>query len=90
MDLAVPAEHLGKIKESQKKDEYLELKNQWNVKLTVIAIVVGAIGTVLKGLVKALERLEIRVRGAYDKFPDLFRMGIFTDRAHMKLLFPSK
>ena len=27
----------------------------------------------------------IDVRGAYDKFPDFFRMGIFIDSTHMKL-----
>ena len=25
------------------------------------------------------------VQGAYDKFPDFFRMDIFIDRTHMKL-----
>ena len=25
------------------------------------------------------------VRGAYDKFPDFFRMGTFIDSTHMKL-----
>ena len=32
------------------------------MKVTVIPIVVGALGTVTKGLVKGLEDLEIRVR----------------------------
>ena len=27
----------------------------------------------------------IYTRGAYDKFPDFFRMGTFIDRKHMKL-----
>ena len=27
--------------------------------------------------------------GAYDKFPDFFRMGSFIDSTHMKLLSPS-
>ena len=29
-------------------------------------------------------------RGAYDKFPDFFRMGTFIDSTHMKLKSPSK
>ena len=29
--------------------------------------------------------LFIPVRGAYDKFPDFFRMGTFIDSTHMKL-----
>ena len=27
----------------------------------------------------------IYIRGAYDKFPDFFRMGTFIDSKHMKL-----
>ena len=27
----------------------------------------------------------VYVRGAYDKFPDVFRMGTFIDSTHMKL-----
>ena len=30
------------------------------------------------------------LRGAYDKFPDFFRMDTFIDSTHMKLLSPSK
>ena len=26
-----------------------------------------------------------KIRGAYDKFPDFFRMGTFIDSTHMKL-----
>ena len=29
--------------------------------------------------------LEIHIRGAYDKFPDIFRMGTFIDSTHIKL-----
>ena len=27
----------------------------------------------------------LKLRGAYDKFPDFFRMGTFIDSTHMKL-----
>ena len=51
------------IKGREKKDKYLylawELKKLWNMKVTVIPIVIGALGTVSKGLVKGLEDLEI-------------------------------
>ena len=50
-------------KESEKKDKYQdlakELKKLWNIKVMVIPIVIGALGTVTKGLVKGLEDLEI-------------------------------
>ena len=52
-----------KIKESKKRDTYLdltrELRKLWNMKVTVIPIVIGALGTVLKGFERALEELEI-------------------------------
>ena len=42
-----------KSKESEKKDKYLdlarELKKQWNIKVTAILIVIGALSTVTKG-----------------------------------------
>ena len=66
MDFAVPANLRVKLKESEKKDKYLdftgELKNLWNMKLTVIPIVIDALDTVTKGLIKILEVFEIRRR----------------------------
>ena len=51
VDFAVPADHRIKLKESEKKDKYLdlarELKNLWNMKVTIVPIVIGALGTVL-------------------------------------------
>ena len=59
VDFAVPAGHRVKLKESEKKDKCLDLvrklKKQWNMKVTVILIVIGALGTVTKGLVQGLE-----------------------------------
>ena len=66
MDIAVPADNRVKLKESEKKNKYLdlarELKKLWNMKGTIIPIVIGAFGTVTKGLLKGLEDLEIRGR----------------------------
>ena len=67
VDLAVPANHRKKLKEKNKKDKYLDLDSEleklWNMKVTVIQIVIGAIDTVTKWLIKGLEELEIRGRG---------------------------
>ena len=56
-------DHRIKLKECEKKDKYLdlarELKNLWNMKVTIILIVIGAFGTVTKGLLKGLEDLEV-------------------------------
>ena len=48
VDFAVPADHKINLKESEKKDKYLdlarELKNLWNMKVTIVPIVIGALG----------------------------------------------
>ena len=64
VDFAVPADHRVKLKESRKIGKYLarELKKLWNIKVTVIPIVISALGPVTKGLVQRLEHLEIRER----------------------------
>ena len=63
VDFAVPADHRIKLKECEKKDKYLdlarELKKLWNMQVTIIPIVIGASGTVTKGLLKGLEDLEV-------------------------------
>ena len=63
VDFAVPADHRIKLKECEMRDKYLdlarELKKLWNMKVTIIPIVIGAFGTVTKGLLKGLEDLEV-------------------------------
>ena len=54
MDFAVPADHRIQLKECEKKDKYQDLarelkKKLWNMKWTIIPIVIGAFGTVTKG-----------------------------------------
>ena len=48
VDFAVPADHRLKLKESEKRDTYLnlasELKKLWNMKVTIIPIVTDAFG----------------------------------------------
>ena len=63
VDLAFLADHRIKLKECEKKDKHLdlarELKKLWNMKVTIISVVIGAFGTVTKGYLKGLEDLEI-------------------------------
>ena len=63
VDFAVSADHRIKLKECVKKDKYLdlarELKKLWNMKVTIVPIVIGAFSTVTKGLLKGLEDLEV-------------------------------
>ena len=57
VNFAVPANHRVKIKESEKIDNYLDFvkkqKMLWNMRVTVLAFVVGALETVLNSLKKA-------------------------------------
>ena len=66
VDFAVPADHRVKLKESENKNEYLnlarKLKKPKNMNVTIIPIVIGALGTVTERLIKGLEDFEIRGR----------------------------
>ena len=63
VDFAVPADHRINLKECEKKDKYLdlarELKKLWNMKVTIVQIVIGALGTITKGYLKGLEDFEV-------------------------------
>ena len=71
VDFVVLAYHRIKLRESEKKDKYLDLARQlkilWNMRVTIIPIVIGAFGTVTKGLLKGVEDLE--VDGRVDTIP---------------------
>ena len=58
VDFALLADHRVKLKESENKNKYLDLarewKKLWNMKVTLIPIMIGALGTVTKGLIKGL------------------------------------
>ena len=72
MNFAVLADHRINLKESEKKDKHLdlarEMKELWNKKVTIIAIVIGTFGTVTKGLIKGLENIEIRTSGDHPNY----------------------
>ena len=63
--LCCTAGHGIKLKESKKKKKYFDLarklKKQWNMKVTIIPIIIDAL-TVTQGLIKGQEDLEIRRR----------------------------
>ena len=63
VNFAVPADHRINLKESEKKDKYLdfawELKKLLNMKVTIVPIVIDALGTITKGLLKGLEDLLV-------------------------------
>ena len=61
MDFVVLADHRVKSKEREKRDKCQDLsrklKKLWIMKLTVIPIIVGALGMIPKELVKGLKDL---------------------------------
>ena len=63
VDFAVSADHRIKLKECKTKDKYLdlarELKKLWNMEVIILPFVIGAFGTVTKGLLKGLEELDV-------------------------------
>ena len=65
MNFAVLADKRVKLKEN-KKGKYLgltnELKKLWNMKVTFMPIVIGALGRHTEGLLKGLEDIEISER----------------------------
>ena len=85
MDFAVPYDRKIKLKECEKKDKSLnfarKLQKQWNIKVTIIPIVIGAFGTVTKGLLKGLEDLEIRGRVETIKAIYIFEIGQNTEKS---------
>ena len=62
VNFAVPTDHRIKLKECEKKDEYLdlarELKKLLNMQVTIISIVIGVFRTVTKGLLKGPETIQ--------------------------------
>ena len=79
VDVAVTADHRINLKESEKKDTYLdlarELKKLWNMKVTIVPIVIGALGTITKGLLKGLKDLEVGGRVETIQTTALLRNG---------------
>ena len=77
MEIAVHADHRIKLKESETKNKYLdfprELKKLWNMKVTIIPIVIGAFGTLTKWLLKGLKDLDVGGRVAIIQTTTLLR-----------------
>ena len=84
MDFAVRADHRVKLKENERKAKYLdlarELKKLWNVRVTIVPIVINALGTITKGFIKGLEDLEIRGRVETIQTTELLRSARITRR----------
>ena len=85
VDFAVPVDHRINLRESEKKDKYInlarELKKLWNMKVTIVPIVIGALGTITKGLLKGLEDLQVGGRVETIQMTTLLRTARILRRA---------
>ena len=61
IDITVPSDRNIALKEIEKKSKYkdleLEIQRMWHVKTVVINVVVGALGTVKKGVVENIKKV---------------------------------
>ena len=66
MNFPISVDHRVKIKKSEKRDKYFDharkLNKLWKMRMTVLPIVISALGTIHKVLVDGVEELEIRGR----------------------------
>ena len=94
VDFAVPADHRIKLKGNEKKDKYRnparELKKLWNMKVMVIPIVTGALGSVIKELVKGQVDLEIRWQVETMHAENLYKISYQRTSLSFKKVFNSK
>ena len=62
IDMTVPSDRNIALKETEKKSEYkdleLEIQRMWHMKTVVIPVVVGALGTVKKGMVEKIKKVS--------------------------------
>ena len=79
VDFTISADYRVKLNECEKRDKYRdlarEMKKLWNMKVTIIPIVIGALSTVTKGLVQGLEDLEITGRVETIQITALMRLA---------------
>ena len=79
VDFAISDDHRAKLKESKKRDKFLDLarevKKLWHMKETVILMVFCMLSTVTKGLVQGQEDLEIRKQVKTIYMTALFRLA---------------
>jgi hypothetical protein len=64
VDVAIPADRNVVHKEAEKKLKYkrvfIEIKRMWNLKCTIIPVIIGANGIVTRSLRKNLEAMTIK------------------------------
>ena len=78
------------MKEIEKKDKYLdlarELKKLWNMKVTVITVLIGALSTVTKRLVKGTRGLRNKRTSGDNPNYIIAEIGQNTEKSSRDLL----
>ena len=81
LEFAIPTDHRVEVNEREKKDKYRDLARELeilsNTRVTVIPVVVEALSTVTKGLMKGLEDLVIRGRVETIQLPEYWESWRF-------------
>ena len=67
--MTVPSDRNISLKETEKKWKYkdleLEIQRMWHMKTVVITVVVGALGTVKKGMVANIKKVSERAASSF-------------------------
>ena len=62
--MTVPSDRNVALKETEKKNKYkdleLEIQRMWHMRTEVIPVVVGALGTIKKGMIENIKRVSER------------------------------
>ena len=64
IDMTVPSDRNIALKETEKKNKFkdleLEIERMWHMRTEVIPVVVGALGTIKKGMIENIKRVSER------------------------------
>ena len=64
IDMIIPSDRNIALKETEKKSKYkdleLEIQRMWHMKTEVVPVVVGALGTVKKGMIENIKKVSER------------------------------
>ena len=64
IDMTIPSDRNIALKETEKKSKYkdleLEIQRMWRMKTEVVPVVVGALGTIKKGMIENIKKVSER------------------------------
>ena len=64
IDMTIPSDRNIALKETEKKSKYkdleLEIQRMWHMKTEVVPVVVGALGTIKKGMIENIKKVSER------------------------------